>query len=66
MARRKPYLFYEIQIVPRHQILARRSVYAGAKPFMKWTPGLKIQLDRYEEFDRRLYHFLGALYNTGL
>ena len=29
---------YEIEICPRYQILVWRSVYAGVKPFMKWTP----------------------------
>ena len=37
-ARRKPKLCYEIEICPGHQILAWRGVYAGMKPFMKWTP----------------------------
>ena len=30
---------YEIHIHPCHQILAQSSDYAGAEPFMKWTPG---------------------------
>ena len=31
---------YKIEIFPSHQILERRSVNAGMKPFMKWTPGM--------------------------
>ena len=30
---------YEIEICPRHQILAGWGVHASVKPFMKWTPG---------------------------
>ena len=29
---------YEIEICPRHLILAWSRVHAGVKPFMKWTP----------------------------
>ena len=41
LARRKAKSGYEIEICPHHQILACRSFYTGAKPFMKWTPGAK-------------------------
>ena len=39
LARRKANSGYEIEICPRHQILAWRGVHAGVKPFMKWIPG---------------------------
>ena len=38
LARRKANSGYEIEICPRHQILVWGGVYAGVKPFMKWTP----------------------------
>ena len=41
LARRKANSGYEIEICPCHQILARRGVYAGVKPFMKCTPGFQ-------------------------
>ena len=40
LARREANSGYEIEICPRHQILEWCGVYAGAKPFMEWTPGL--------------------------
>ena len=43
LARRKANSGYEIEICLRNQILARCSVNAGAKPFMKWTPGFRVQ-----------------------
>ena len=38
LARLEANLGCEIEICPRHQILAQRGVHAGGKPFMKWTP----------------------------
>ena len=42
MAWREANSGYEIEIGPRHLILAWQGVHAGVKPFMKWTPAASL------------------------